>query len=30
MESFETQLNALLMRAYRSVEMIEEQQLANI
>ncbi len=30
MESFESQLNDLLMRAYRSIELIEEQQLANI
>ena len=30
MECFETQLNALLIRAYRTLERIEEQQLANI
>ncbi|MFR8003163.1 MAG: MarR family winged helix-turn-helix transcriptional regulator [Hydrogeniiclostridium sp.] len=30
MQSFEAQLNTLLTRAYRSIELIEEQQLANI
>ena len=30
MSLFETQLNALLVRAYRSIELIEEQQLSGL